>query len=57
MHVLMNSFIFFFMTHEATRYIRYQSCRQYKGDMMEMESKLYHGTITRTGITCKKIPL
>ena len=36
-----NSFIFFSMIHEATRYTRYQSYRQHKGDTMEMKSKLY----------------
>ena len=29
------------MIHEATRYTRYQSYRQHKGDTMEMKSKLY----------------
>ena len=37
----MNSFIFFFMIHEAARYTRYQSYRQHGGDTMEMKSKLY----------------
>ena len=32
--------IFFFMIHEATRYTRYQSYRQQKGDTIEMKSKL-----------------
>ena len=36
----MNSFIFFFMIHEAIRYTPYQSYRQHKGDMIEMKSKL-----------------
>ena len=36
----MNSFIFFFMIHEAIRYIPYQSYKQHKGDMIEMKSKL-----------------
>ena len=38
----MNSFIFFFMIHEATRYTLYQSYRQRKGGKMEIESKLYN---------------
>ena len=42
---IMNSFIFFFMIYEATRYTRYQSNRQHKGDTMEMKSKLYLRTI------------
>ena len=29
------------MIHEATRYTRYQSYRQHKGDTMKMKSKLY----------------
>ena len=29
------------MIHEATRYTRYQSSKQLKGDAMEMKSKLY----------------
>ena len=37
----MNSFIFFFMIHEVTRYTQYQSYRQRKGDTMEMKSELY----------------
>ena len=41
----MNSFIFFFMIYEATRYTRYQSYRQQKCDTMEMKGKLYLRTI------------
>ena len=37
----MNSFIFFFMIYEATRYTQYQSYRQRKGHTIEMKSKLY----------------
>ena len=39
--ILINSFISFFMIHEATRYILYQSYRQNKDDTMEVKSKLY----------------
>ena len=35
---IMNSFVFFFMIHEATRYTRYQSYRQHKGDTMAIKS-------------------
>ena len=38
-YVLMNSFIFFFMVHEATRYARCQSNRQHQDDTMQI--KLY----------------
>ena len=36
----MNSFIFFFMIHEAIQYAPHQSYRQHKGDTIEMKSKL-----------------
>ena len=36
----MNSFIFFFMIHEAIQYTPYQSYRQHKGDTIELKSKL-----------------
>ena len=35
----MNYFILFFMIHEATRYTRYQSYRQHKGNTMETKTK------------------
>ena len=37
----MNSFIFFLMIHEATRYARCESHRQYQGDVMQMKIKLH----------------
>ena len=36
------------MIHEATRYTRYQSYRQHKGDTIEMKSKLYLRVILLT---------
>ena len=35
---IMNSFVFFFMIHEAARYTRYQSYRQYKGYTVEIKN-------------------
>ena len=43
-YTIMNSFVFFSMIYDATRYARYQSYRQHKhkGDTMETKSyKLY----------------
>ena len=37
----MNSFVFFFVFHEATRYVRYQTYRQHKHYTMETKIKLY----------------
>ena len=37
----MNSFIFFFVIHEATRYTLYSNYSRHKGDMMKMKNKLY----------------
>ena len=37
----MNSFVFFFTIHQATRYTRYQSYSQHEDDLMEIKSKLY----------------
>ena len=37
----MDFFIFFFMILETTRYTRYPSYRQHKGDTMKVKSKLY----------------
>ena len=39
-YTIMNSFIFVFIIHEATWYIRFQSYRQHKSDTMEV-SKSY----------------
>ena len=43
-YTIMNSFVFFSIIYDATRYTRYQSYRQHKrkGDTMEIKSyKLY----------------